>query len=833
MGPPSAAPGPPRDSGIPARFPLVSIRPAAPALVLMAGLPCAAEHTVISVQNLTAVPWDLVDTTQAPSGATYWLDLLQPGAGPDPESKSAGARVFPVAPGATVTLAVQTSSRRVARLSFALRPGPGNTRPPVAGASLHPTVGYRSWGEATDGAGQPHPLNRFTIQPNGSFGSGALPITPVLLGTGLPGDLRPPRPPEGPGGEGRFPTVQRLEGKAALKGNGLEILEDGHRARFPARTRGRSRKRAPLAWNGGMPPAGPDPAPRPTPLAPPPALNGAVAAPSEAEALRRDLAESTMFLGHEAGQWLAERLGLGVDVHIPVRRHPDGMGRTVIGARSRFGPLLPTATPVDGLILLNHLRHFTLLRPASPEEEARFVTEDGRPFREITRTVPDPRGNREAPVIPADGHCLVSALHYLRAGALPEPSQVWRYRAEMAARAGDEALATLVAELRREILAEGFQLLPEGRFATLGPAFSARLTQDPTFMAQYEAALRKTGAPSPSDALPGECPSPPSPARRDDSPGVPLEITEDLLPALPLHAIPESWQEATRGKPRMLLVNRSAAPWYVVPWQGNRSSFRVAEDGRVRPMNPKRSHPVPPQGVLLVFVEGKHGIFGIHDGASQEIQTVAHLRPQDTLLPGRARAGRNWRTPPGVFFRRLEDAQSFVIFADRYPPDLLQQFRAFPATPADYRVPILTAAGPVPPLSEELAGLLDLERQFADGNIMIVLNQSEVPWYLDLLDAGDGRLPGPASGELPAPLPGDRRLRLDPGSQTPILLPGETGTLALQDDLHGTFGQVAWNGRSLAFTLEEDRTPAGAQPLRVQPVPGTRCSFRILPVQEQ
>jgi len=212
-------------------------------------------------------------------------------------------------------------------------------------------------------------------------------------------------------------------------------------------------------------------------------------ASSPVEALREDLAGSAMFLGNDEGQILAGSLGLTLDVHIPIGDRKDGEGRVVVGARSRFGAPGPLAARRDGLILLNMRRHYTVLRPTSPAEKGAFVLEDGTPYQEVTRTVAAPGGLREVPMIPSDGHCLVSALHYLHFGAAPGPDQVAAHRRLVADRMSVDALNALGSELADEIIEGAYLLLPNGCFATLGPAFSRTLQTNAQFMDIYNWAL--------------------------------------------------------------------------------------------------------------------------------------------------------------------------------------------------------------------------------------------------------------------------------------------------------------------------------------------------------
>jgi len=245
--------------------------------------------------------------------------------------------------------------------------------------------------------------------------------------------------------------------------------------------------------DGPRVPAAPNPAGSPgdspgqAATVPPPEAKG----PGLTDALREDLAESRMFLGHDEGQVLAGLLGLTLDVHMVLedRSGPrtDDMGRTVIGIRSRFGPGHQPTPRHDGLALLRVQRHYTVLRPAFPSEVARYVTTSGVPCVEITRPGPGSGGSAQrVPLIPSDGHCMISSLHYLIHGEAPGPEQVRWYRRRVADGLAPEILATLAKELAEDVLKEGRPLLPDGCFAGLGPRFSLALLADPEWSFRYD-----------------------------------------------------------------------------------------------------------------------------------------------------------------------------------------------------------------------------------------------------------------------------------------------------------------------------------------------------------
>jgi hypothetical protein len=205
----------------------------------------------------------------------------------------------------------------------------------------------------------------------------------------------------------------------------------------------------------------------------------------QGEAVRQDVAASAMFLGHEAGQILAAHLDLTVDVHIPLQGRRDGANRIRIDARSRFGGGEPGPPREDGLVLLLRGRHYTILRPASPAEAAPFVLMDGTPCTELTRSV----AGGEAPLIPNDGHCLITALHFLKYGTVTAP--VPTYRRHVADRLSCRALNVMAGELAEEVIAGPHGIEPGGCFSTLGPALSLCLNMDRDFNARYAAAVLK------------------------------------------------------------------------------------------------------------------------------------------------------------------------------------------------------------------------------------------------------------------------------------------------------------------------------------------------------
>ncbi|GEM_PF-3771431 len=298
--------------------------------------------------------------------------------------------------------------------------------------------------------------------PRGSSTTSSLPLLPPLP----PPARALPEPPAQARATGTPSLVQALEEPDA----GDSPVMDGPRAPgspYPAGSPG-------------------DPPSQAAPV-PPPESKGL----GHVDALREDLAESRMFLGHDEGQVLARLLGLTVDVHMILedRSGPrtDDLGRTVIGIRSRFGAGDAPTLRHDGLALLSVQRHYTVLRPAFPAEVARYVTTSGLPCVEITRPGPGSQGSApRVPVIPSDGHCMIASLHYLGHGEVPSLEQVRAYRRRVADGLAPEVLAALAKEVAEDILKEGRPLLPDGCFAGLGPRFSLALRADPEWSLRYD-----------------------------------------------------------------------------------------------------------------------------------------------------------------------------------------------------------------------------------------------------------------------------------------------------------------------------------------------------------
>jgi len=446
---------------------------AVPALVAMGTFPCQANHQVFSVQNLTSVPWDLVDETEAASGHGYRLDLLSPDTVQENPRILKGKARFTLHPGATLTFLAQTGPRCLDYLTLRLQSGPGSARLPASAASLHLPVIYGSWEEACGPDWEPFAMNAFVIRDDGTI---AIRYLQTRMGP-LPGQEPNRESPKALPRARPIRRVRRTLGDECKTQPGKDLpvapsrtpmvapAEDPDASAWPLLPVGRTlpEERKTEAWHdlAVVPPGSP------------------------VEALREDLAGSAMFLGNDEGQILAASLGLTLDVHIPIGEGKDGEGRVVVGARSRFGAPGPLAARRDGLILLNWHRHYTVLRPASPAEKGAFVLEDGTPYQEVTRTVAGPGGLREVPMIPSDGHCLVGALHYLHFGVAPGPDQVAAHRRLVAGRMSVEALNTLGSELADEIIGGAHLLLPNGCFATLGPAFSRVLQANAQFMDIY------------------------------------------------------------------------------------------------------------------------------------------------------------------------------------------------------------------------------------------------------------------------------------------------------------------------------------------------------------
>jgi hypothetical protein len=194
-----------------------------------------------------------------------------------------------------------------------------------------------------------------------------------------------------------------------------------------------------------------------------------------------------------------------------------------------------------------------------------------------------------------------------------------------------------------------------------------------------------------------------------------------------LHGIPLAWQQVTIGKARLLVINDSAAPWFLEPWEGNGSSFVLDKGGTGILMNPKHRFRLAPKAMTVVSVDAAQGAFGFRDSVSGTVQVWAELGVQDAMLAalssGRRRAG----MPPDVFLRRMEDTQSFIIQADAYPPLPVRHARAFPSlsgtTPPDVEPsgtsahePDRAPSGPPSQGSEEPWDFLERDGSNPSGN---------------------------------------------------------------------------------------------------------------------
>jgi hypothetical protein len=467
-------------------------------LVASAAVACQANHLVFSVHNLATVPWILVDETKA--GPTHGYRLgLQAGSSAGETEAVDGPAQFTVAPGATLTFEAGTAVRSIDRLSLRLQPVPGHSQPPQPGAGLALPIMYASREEACHPGGAAFDMHTFVIRKDGliavRFMNSLIDQEPTDLAAapprteGSPADLRvhskrrlddhltPPGEDQGEGlavrkrvRSGEDGTLERA--RPVVEAPGPDALRKGWTAPEESKANPASSfssSSSSYACLSALELSDPD----------------GHAITVQGEAVRQDVAASAMFLGHEEGQILAAHLDLTVDVHIPLQGRRDSANRIRIDARSRFGGGEPGPPREDGLILLLRGRHYTILRPASPAEEAPFVLMDGTPCIELTRTV----AGGEAPLIPNDGHCLITALHFLKHGTVTAP--VRAYRRHVADQLSCRALNAMAGELAEEVIAGPHGIEPDGCFSTLGPALSLCLNWDRDFIARYAAAILK------------------------------------------------------------------------------------------------------------------------------------------------------------------------------------------------------------------------------------------------------------------------------------------------------------------------------------------------------
>jgi hypothetical protein len=214
-----------------------------------------------------------------------------------------------------------------------------------------------------------------------------------------------------------------------------------------------------------------------------------------AESVRWDIEHSAMLLGVDEGLILGDLLEVQMPVYTPliargITSTLDHQGRALVGPRSRVGTGTLAPHP-EGLVILQVGRSYTVARPAREDEDAQMATAEGVGYVPITRSAVDDLGRpTELEIIPADGHCLISTLIYLKLGSLPDADRIRQLRAEAAARMPSPRLAERGDELLRETIREVRPLL-DNCHSGLGPAVSRYLASHSLFQDAYSAALAK------------------------------------------------------------------------------------------------------------------------------------------------------------------------------------------------------------------------------------------------------------------------------------------------------------------------------------------------------
>lgn len=215
--------------------------------------------------------------------------------------------------------------------------------------------------------------------------------------------------------------------------------------------------------------------------------DGSIASTPELElAYLEDIMHSSMFLGSEAGFILGDLF----EVDVPIVCHEGDAGKgpqkvKMVSRVRRATTAFDPGTPV----IRYHLGHYSVLRPAAPGETPDFIGESGQTYLE-TGVAGTDGGLRK---VPADGHCLITAISFLRHGVFPDARQIADARQRIAGRLESmpDQLSLLVQEGIASIIAEGADLIVdergEERFPSWGPRFSSCLNRIPRFMAAHGA----------------------------------------------------------------------------------------------------------------------------------------------------------------------------------------------------------------------------------------------------------------------------------------------------------------------------------------------------------
>ena len=246
-------------------------------------------------------------------------------------------------------------------------------------------------------------------------------------------------------------------------------------------------------------------------------------------AYRQDLVNMAypMFLDLSVeGQVLADRLGLGVEVLRVDPTAPKDDGRRPLRLLTYLNEdCLDDFSPYA--LLASH-RHFSVVRftrdledgdPAACEAPTYYQVECAEELGYVEAG--ESRADGTVRPVPGDGHCLISALWFLRHERFPDAAQIHGLRQLIAGDLENDQILEAVGGIRADLLRDPAQFpLVEGRFATLGPALSAWLMQSPGFLAAREASLAEHR----STLLAGTAPVPM--ALEEASAGAPQALAE-------------------------------------------------------------------------------------------------------------------------------------------------------------------------------------------------------------------------------------------------------------------------------------------------------------------
>jgi hypothetical protein len=185
---------------------------------------------------------------------------------------------------------------------------------------------------------------------------------------------------------------------------------------------------------------------------------------------------------------------MGVHAGVLVARSEDQQEPVrFVETWTQVGTAAPEEAP-DAPRILFEDRHYKVVRPTTDSRELpRYVDEHGTCYIELTHTATDSSGTvREVPLIPADGHCLIAAIHYVQKRTPIRPEQVAFYRALLVERMSLRDLSALA----RDIVTETLRETPDdpdapGAWSGLGPRVSEFLRSEPSFAEAYRTAFTK------------------------------------------------------------------------------------------------------------------------------------------------------------------------------------------------------------------------------------------------------------------------------------------------------------------------------------------------------